>query len=490
MGLRTYFAVIRRNWWIILLSALLGTSGGLAAYLITPARYQSTVDFYVSTPRAEGTSAQAGGQFAESRVNSYILLLSSEKLAQRVISDQNLDMTPRELADQVDASAKLNTVLVTATVTDHSAQRSLRIAEGLAGTFGEMVDELDNQGRTSGATVVINVVSGPTLQAGQVSPDWRQYIGLGLLGGLAIGLLTAFLRELLDTSVRHLEVAQSLVGAPVIGTIAYDPEIKRAPLIIGKESTSVRAEAFRQLRTNLQFIAAARATEVIIVSSSVPLEGKSSTAVNLALTFAQFGERVCLIEGDLRRPRVAEHLDLAREVGLTNVLTGQVALDDALQPWGSDGLSLLASGLTPPNPSELLGSVAMHRVIDSLRGRFDKIVVDTPPVLPVTDAAVASAWADAVVLVVRHGRTTRAQLATAARSLRNVDAPVVGCVFNMRKARRADRKTYGPESYYGTDPQPLELAPGSHRPAELLAPVDAMSAPAAGQRRDASVSSR
>lgn len=450
MELRAYMATIRKRWLTLLLSAILGGLAGTAGFLLTPRTYASTIDFYVSTPQTEGTSLQSAGQFAQSRVNSYIVLLSSEKLAKRVIAETGLDLTPGALAAKISASTELNTVIVNATVEDQSPQRSFRIAEGLATSFEELVNELDNQGPAGDAVVLIYVVSGPTLEPEPVSPDWRRYIGLGLVAGLLIGLTIAVLREVLDSSVRSIDVAQRLTGAPVIGSIPFDPDTKRSPLIIGDESTSMRAEAYRQLRTNLQFISATRSADVILLTSSVALEGKSTTAVNLALTFAEFGERVLLIEADLRRPRVADYLGLEREVGLSTVLAGQVALDDVIQPWGNRDLSLLASGLLPPNPSELLGSPQMAELIRAVKERFDKIVIDTPPVVPVTDAVVASSWADAVVLVVHHGRTNRGQVATAARALANVDARLVGTVFSKKKAGRSDRQAYGTDDYEDT----------------------------------------
>jgi capsular exopolysaccharide synthesis family protein len=447
MDLRTYLTALRKSWLWIVIVTLLGAGAGTAAYLLTPRTYASTVDFYVSTPQSAGSSAQSGGQFAESRVSSYILLLSSEQLAKRVVASSGVRMSPLELASRVSATTELNTVVVTATVTDGSPQRSLQIAQGVATEFPELVDDLDNAGRTN-PIVVMNVVSGPTLLPGHISPDWKRYIGLGIGAGLLLGLAIAVLRELLDSSVRNVEVAHRLVGAPVIGTIAYDPDTKRSPLIVGDEASSIRAEAFRQLRTNLQFISAASSADVILVTSSLPLEGKTVTAVNLALSFVDFGERVLLIEADLRRPRVAGYLGLEREVGLTNVLAGQVPLEDVIQQWGDNGLFLLASGSTPPNPSELLGSPRMAEVVEALKGKFDKIVIDTPPVLPVTDAVVASALAEAVVFVIRHGRTTRVQVATAARALANVNAHVVGSVLNMKKQGRRERHTYGTDAYY------------------------------------------
>ena len=458
MDLRAYLAALRRGWLIIVIAALTGLVAGTIAFSLTPRSYASTVEFYVSTPRVEGTSAQSGGQFAESRVNSYIALLSSEKLAQRVLTTTRLTMTPQELAGKVTASTELNTVLVIATVQVRSPERSLQIAQGLAQNFPTLVDDLDNQGRGE-QSVVINVVSGPTLLPGAVSPDWLRYLGLGLGAGLLLGVLFALLRDVLDSSVRDSETVQRITDAPVIGTIAFDADSRRTPLIVGPQAASIRAEAFRQLRTNLQFISAARSADVILVTSSLPLEGKSTTAANMALAFVESGERVLLVEADLRRPRVADYLDLPREVGLTNVLAGQVSLEEVIQPWGTDGLSVLASGSTPPNPSELLGSQRMAEVVAAARERFDKIVIDTPPVLPVTDAVVAAAMADAVVLVVRHGRTSRTQLTVAARALHDVDARLVGSVLNMKKQSRRERHTYGTESYYGaTATSPLPTA--------------------------------
>ena len=447
MDLRTYLAAIRKSWLLIVIGTVLGTVAGALLYLATPPTYATTIDFYVSTPSEDGSNPQSAGQFAEARVNSYIVLLSSEQMAKRIIDNTGLDLTPQQVASKVEASTELNTVIVTATITDGSPQRSLQVAQGLAESFPKLVDELDNQGRDN-AIVVIHVVSGPTLQANPISPDLKIYLGLGLAAGLVLGLVIAILREVLDNSVRSVDSAQRLVGAPVIGTIPFDADTRRSPLIVGDEATSLRSEAYRQLRTNLQFINAARSANTIMVTSAVPLEGKSTTAVNLALTFVEFGERVLLIDADLRRPALSQLLGLSEEVGLTNVLAGQIELAEVIQPWGAGGLSLLASGSAPPNPSELLGSSRMAELITRVQGQYDKIVIDTPPVLPVTDAAVASAYAEAVVFVVRHGRTSRAQVANAAATLENVDARVIGSVLNMKKSSRAERRRYGHHGYY------------------------------------------
>ena len=425
-------------------------------YTATP-QYESSVTFFVSTSaNADGTALQAD-QYAQRRVNSYVGLLTSEKLAQSVIDNAHLDMTVSQVTGSIAAAADLNTVLLTATVTNSSPERSLAIATAISTQFGQMVAQLDNHGSPENANVVLNVVSGPTLNPVPVSPRKTLNIGLGVLLGLALGLAAAILREVLDNTVRSPQVLRTMSEAPVLGVIAADRGSKKSPLIVDNHARSVRAEAFRQLRTNLQFIDAARPVGVLVVTSSIANEGKSTTAINLAVSFSDSGRRVLLIEADLRRPRVAEYLGLEGAVGLTNVLVGQAAIDDVLQPWGRGGLTVLPSGTIPPNPSELMGSPLMAELIIQLRKSFDMIIIDTPPVLPVTDAAVASRLVDGVVLVVRYGKTTRNQVSTALRSLTAVDARVLGTVLTMSPIKGAE--AYSAYGYYEDDDR-VELSTG------------------------------
>lgn len=448
MELRNYLQAIRKNRLVIPLLTLLGLAAGLIAYFLVPPVYSSNVTFYVSTPLGDGNNPLSAGQFAQARVNSYVALLESEDLAKRVIKEKGLDLSPSEVVRMITASARLNTVLVRADVTNGSSEQSLTVAQGIADSFGTMVNTLDNQGRKT-PIVVINVVSGPTLAPQPVSPSLRLYAGLGLLAGLALGLLVAVLREMLDNTVRSEDQVRSLVKAPLIGSISYDAAVKKKPLVIGEGSNSVRGEAFRQLRTNLQFIEVSKAADVMLVTSSVPQEGKSTTAVNMALSFVELGHRVLLIEADLRRPRISHSLGLEGEVGLTNVLLGQVRADDVIQSWGTSGLSVLPSGAIPPNPTELLGSLQMANLVKELRGNYEEIIIDTPPLLPVADAAVCSGVVDGVIVVVRWGKTQRSQVATAVNSLQSVNSSIMGAVLTMRKLSRTERRRYAVDSYEG-----------------------------------------
>jgi len=210
LELGNYLQALRKNRLLIALLTLVGFGAGFGLYLLTPAVYASSVTFYVSTPVTDGSNPLSAGEFAQARVNSYVALLDSERLASRVIADQKLALTPADVTQQIDASAQLNTVLVTAEVRNSSASQSLAVARGIANTFGAMVDTLDNQGRRTPA-VVINVVSGPTLAPEPVAPSLRLFAGLGLLLGAAVAVVAAVLRELL--AERSVSPAAALSSA-------------------------------------------------------------------------------------------------------------------------------------------------------------------------------------------------------------------------------------------------------------------------------------
>ena len=259
----------------------------------------------------------------------------------------------------------------------------------------------------------------------------------------------AVLRDSLDTSIKRVEDLQKITGAGTLGMIAFDHDAQKSPLVTAIDPTSQRSESFRTLRTNLQFVDIDHPPRTVVITSAVAGEGKSTTACNLAITLAQAGIRVALVESDLRRPKIAEYLGVEGSVGLTSVLIGRASLDDALQTWGRSGLAVLASGPIPPNPSELLGSGHMVALLRQLQQRFDVVIIDAPPLLPVTDAAVLSRICDGAVIVVRYGRTKREQLERTAKALSTVDARILGTVMNMAPTKGPDAYAYGYGYGYG-----------------------------------------
>ncbi|CAI7974568.1 non-specific protein-tyrosine kinase [Frankia sp. Hr75.2] len=454
MELRDYVRVLRRSWLLVLTCALLG--GLLAATATWRATkiYAATVTMVVSSSGSdEGmASAYQGGLLSEQRVKSYANLVASERVAAAVIDQLNLDDSASQLRGRIEAQAVPDTVLLRAVVRDADPHRAQSIADAVGEAFSAAVARIERPAEDQPPSVRVRVWEKAKLPAAPVSPQPVRNIALGVLLGLMISIGAALLRHRLDTSVTGESDVRAVTGLPNLAMIAYDAGAGRRPLIIHANPHSPRAEAFRQLRTNLQFVDVDTAPRSILISSSLPGEGKTTTICNLAIILAQGGARVCLVEGDLRRPSFGEYLGIESAAGLTSVLIGAADLDDVLQPWGEgrvgDGrVEVLPSGPVPPNPSELLGSRNMADLIDVLCTRFDFVLIDAPPLLPVTDAAVLATRVDGVLLVARAGRTRREQIRRAADALRAVDARVIGSVLNMVPTKGADAYYYGRYEY-------------------------------------------
>jgi polysaccharide biosynthesis transport protein len=261
------------------------------------------------------------------------------------------------------------------------------------------------------------------------------------------------LRETLDTTIKSTADLNAVSKASFLGGIVFDADVPKRPLITHADPQSRRAESFRHLRTNLQFVDVANRSRSFVITSSVGGEGKSTTSANLALALAATGSRVALVEGDLRRPKVADYLGLERAVGLTTVLIGQATVTDVIQSWGNGQLHVLPAGRVPPNPSELLGSQAMQNVIRELEAKYDYVLIDAPPLLPVTDATVLSRIAGGAIVVVGSGKIRRDQLRRSLETLAAVDAPVHGLILNFLPTKGPDAYTYYAYGYDGNKPR-------------------------------------
>ncbi|MFS0901231.1 CpsD/CapB family tyrosine-protein kinase, partial [Mycolicibacterium litorale] len=272
-------------------------------------------------------------------------------------------------------------------------------------------------------------------------PVWELQLGLLLGVGLAV------IRDKLDNTVKNRETLEEITGVGTVGSIPLDKERRKQPAILFERDNSPIAEAFRKLRTNLQFLAVDNPPRVIVVTSSTPSEGKSTTAINIALALAEAQHQVVLVDGDMRRPSLHKYLDLIGPVGFSTVLSGQAELGDALQKSQFTGLTVLTSGAVPPNPSELLGSQAARNLLRDLRSQFDYVIVDSSPLLAVTDSAILAANSDGVLVISRFGQTRRDQLTHAVGALLDVGATILGAVFTLTPARGSASYSYN--YYYG-----------------------------------------
>jgi capsular exopolysaccharide synthesis family protein len=443
----------QRRWLTIVVFFLLSLiAAGALTYAQTP-KYQSTARVFISTEvTGNSTDAYAASLFSVQRVQSYAQLATSRELMQRVISRLNLDMTPDSLASKISSSVAQNTVIIDITVTDPTAEQAQKIAKAESEVFTDYLTELETPVDKSASPVKASVVDPASYDGKQVSPKPAANLAIAGVLGLLIGLGVAFLRELVDNTVSSAEDVEKILGSPVLASVGYDGDVPKHPLLTEAGSHTPRVEAFRLLRTNLQFLNLDTRPNSIVITSAVQNEGKTSTATNLAIALAQTGLRVLLVDGDLRRPKVASVLGLERSVGLTTILVGRSELPDSIQRHADSGIYFLASGPIPPNPTEVLQSHAAQSLFDRVSEMFDMVIIDAPPLLPVSDAAIIARDVDGAILVVRHGKTTKEQLRQAGMRLNQVGATLLGTMVNMTPRRGA--KAYGYGYGYGYEYAP------------------------------------
>jgi len=440
--LKDYIRVIRKRWQIIVAVMLVVVAGAALATALSPNVYQAQTQLFVSTSGGSDSSALlSGSSFTQQRVLSYANVITTPKVLDPVIEALQLKTTAATLGGQITATVPLNTVVIAVDVTNADPRVAAQIADAVGKQFTKTVADLESVTTGQSSPVKVSIVSVPTVPTAPISPKPTRNLALGVVLGLLLGLGLALLRDLLDTTIKSEKDCAEVTDATVIGGIGFDPEAAKNPLIVEVGPHSPRAEAFRTLRTNLQFVDAANHPRSIVFTSSVPTEGKTTTTANLAITMAAAGARICVVEGDLRRPRLLEYMGMDGSVGLTNVLIGQAELGDVLQQFADSSLYVLGAGAIPPNPSELLGSASMMATLKELESRFDVVIIDTPPLLPVTDAAVLSTIAGGTVVIVGAGRVNRDHLSRSLQSLETVQARVLGLVLNMIP-------TQGPDGYY------------------------------------------
>jgi capsular exopolysaccharide synthesis family protein len=301
----------------------------------------------------------------------------------------------------------------------------------------------------------VRILDRATPPRSPVSPHLSVNLPIGATVGLVFSILLAFTIESLDNTIKSPEAAEELVGAPLLGVVpmltqSRQHSIADAPdrdLAVFKDPTSLAAEACRSIRTNMLFIAAQKEFSLFSVTSPGPQDGKTTVAINLAVTMAQAGGRVLLIDVDLRRPRVHRSFGLKSDKGISSVMAGNVELNDAICKSEVPNLDILPCGPLPPNPAELLHTEGFRQILAQCRSKYDRVILDSPPIGPVTDPAIIGGITDGVVLVLRAGHTTREATHFARRQLGDAGARILGLVINQTD-RKGSRYGYG-YGYYG-----------------------------------------
>jgi len=449
--LKDYLRVLRKQSRLIAVVFLVAVTVSAALAYTRPKVYRSQIRLFVSAQQAPASTsspfvendAYSGQLLSAERVKSYAALIQGPRVSDDVAARVTCAGKP-----SLQASAPVETVLIDVAAVAATPACAQELSNAAGDAIIALVEELERP--VSGpAPLRITVVERAKLPTAPIAPRKKIIVLMGIMFGLGAGLGLAMVREKLDTSVKDPDEVASATSAPVVGVIGYDQATPQRPVVVHSNPRSPTAEAFRQLRTNIRFVNIDRRLHSLIVTSAVAGEGKTSISCNLAIALAQAGQRVILVEADLRKPAVRTYMGIEGAAGLTNVLLGEVDVADVLHPWGDGTLRVLPGGPHAPNPSELLGSEGMIALVRRLESMADLVIFDTPPLLPVTDAAVLGVNTDGAVLVVRSGGTARGQLDRAVESLGGVGVRVIGGVLNMAPTKGSAAYHY--YAYYGQD---------------------------------------
>ncbi|HEY3670715.1 MAG TPA: polysaccharide biosynthesis tyrosine autokinase [Acidimicrobiia bacterium] len=495
-----YFGVLRRRAWIIVLVTIIVTGAALARSLSSDKVYQATATVLVQDPNAQVSVDQSSGnsfidistevalvqsgkiaaaaakamgadgalvtglsvgQVGDTTLMSITAESSSPRVAQlaantyakqyvKVRKDQKIQATEetiRSLQDHIaelkGQQAALNPLDPSAGVQIASLQSDIDSATQRVSTL-QLNESLITQ---NGATVV-DLAGRPS---SPIAPDPKRDALLGFALGIVLGLGLAFLYEFLDDKIKTQEdvirYAHGLTVLAEIPTISKEKKGRR--LVALDDPSSGSAEAYRSLRTSLRLLSLRKPIQTLLVTSSMAGEGKTTTSANLGVTLARSGLRVIIVDLDLRRASLAPLFGGDNDIGLMTVLVGETTLAEAMYEVpiaaGVPPLRFLPAGPIPPNPSEIMGTSRMAEVINNLRASADFVIIDSPPIVPVTDAVVLSSRVDAVMLVIQAGKTRRRHLTKSADLLAQADAPMIGAVMNGagRHARYGYYERYG-----------------------------------------------
>ena len=511
--LRDYLTTLRRRKWVIAQAIVLVPAAAIAFSLHQQTLFRADAQVLLSQQnlanQLNGINDSAQFQQPDRIAQTQAELARVPEVARRTLAAVGLsDRTPREFLERSSATAQANANMLDFSVTDPNADRAVRLVNEYANQFAayrgeldtaalararkevrEKIAELKDAGARKSlyATLVAKEQTLGTMQAlqtsnavvvdsaddaTQVQPKPVRNGIFGLILGIVLGVAAAFLREALDTRIRTAgEIGQSL-DLPLLGRLPEPPRRlrKRDGLVMVDQAHDGHAEPVRILRTNLDFVRLDRDIRTIVITSAVEREGKSTTAANLAVALARAGQRVALVDADLRRPYLDNFFRASEAAGLTEVALGRATLGQALWPvplvdmrrngraaaHRSNGnharsltagdLRILVSGPLPPNAGEFVASASVEEILSELRERFDTVLIDSPPLLHVGDAMTLGARADGMILVTRLNLVRRPMLNELRRILESTPAKALGFVITGAEAE--DGYGYGGSYYY------------------------------------------
>lgn len=440
MDIRRIIAMLLKKWPFIIITAFIFT----VVFYVYSSVYVTEIYSAEATMIVNKSQYQASEQnqmsysdilLTQKLVKSYVLIMTSDTNMELVKKEIGTDLSIGQLRSYINVAGIGETEVLKISVENKDPILAQAIANALVKVSPATIIRVIK----AGSAEVIDTAKVP---ARPVKPVVWQYAAIGMLLGLMLSLVLIFLRDFFDNTFKTEDDVRNVLDLPVITSL---PELaKDSATIVTEETPFDYKEAFKVLRTKIQFSGVDGDMKRIAITSSGPFEGKTTVSINLALTMAETGKRVLLIDADLRKPKVHKTLNMPSEPGISNVLTQQEELANVIKKVPNfDSLDVVTCGVIPPNPTELLGSHQMEAFIASIEDDYDYIIFDTPPIGLVADTAVLSKMLDGVIWVVSYGRTVKETAHFAKDTLDSVNANIIGCVFNRVKA-----DSYGNRGYY------------------------------------------
>lgn len=443
LQLSDYLRILRRHAVLIVLAIGLGAGGAVLATTAQDEVYRTSTQLIVSVAGTDTDGRPISRRPVAIQAASALSELASTPPA--VSAAQQAAGVADGRRFRVEAFADDATPFVNIVVTGDDPAVIASVANGFTDTLPRVAAELDQV--NSGDRVELETLSPAPVNGVPVSPRPRRNLLIGCVLGLVVGLSGAFGKSAVDRQLRDSGDIEETTGLPVLGAVPVELDGERLPAL--SHPGSLRSEAYRLVRTNVGFTDVPDLPRTLLVTSAAPGEGKTSLAVNLAVSCAQSGESVVVVDADLRKPRVAFHFSLDGNPGLSDLLASPgAAIGPYLQPSADGLLAVLPAGRIPPNPSELLGSEPMRRLLEQLGQQFDRVIVDAPPVLPVADGVKLASLVSGVLLVARIGQTTKDELVTASDRLAKASARLLGVVANGVRPSRDHAYGYGSYGEY------------------------------------------
>ncbi|MCV7582228.1 polysaccharide biosynthesis tyrosine autokinase [Micrococcus luteus] len=467
VSLRDVLRFVRRYWPALLVAPLVGVLATALWSIVQTPRYTSTTSAVVSIGAADNIGvALTADNLAKSKAQQYAELGDSRALAESVVQELSFPLSVEDALEATGVESAPGGALLEITAEESTSERAQELSQAWTQALAERVQDLESSESAPGSSIIsVEILADANLPASPSWPNIPLVLALGAGTGLLIGLGYALARHLLDNRIRSSSMIEERYGLSILGTIPQvgrpkkDATGARARIFVDQQAeTHNRAtfrttEAFKELRTNIDFLRPDDAPQVITVTSAHPGEGKSSIVTNLAVTLAQAGREVVLIDADLRRPVLSETLGLVGGVGVTDVMLGQATVRDVAQTVVDlPNLSFIGAGRIPPNPSEILGSDRFHDMVRSLADNA-LVLIDAPPLLPVTDGAILARRFDGCVLVVSAGRPTVDELDKAISNVQNIGGHILGVVLNRVPTTGSEASSYHyyGQTYYGQE---------------------------------------